>query len=678
MASDLYKYFRGEARELLEGLNKGVLELEKGTHDPDIVANLLRLAHTLKGASRVVKQPVIAELAHGVEEMLSPLRDADQSVIKERTGPVLQALDQIGIRLGSLDERPDHGGPAARSAPEDVTETLRVEVEEVDSLLRNLSEVGSQISAIENELETVRQAHRSAWILSHQLDSRGELARYSGLQTAAAGLLESIQRLGSALTTHTERLRREFGQTHETAKCLRLLPAAAVFPPLIRAARDAATTLGKQVEVQTTGGEVRLDAQVLAVVRGALLHLIRNAVAHGIENEDRRTAAKKPLRGRINLEVRRRRNVVTFRCADDGAGIDVEAVRRAAVKQGTISPAAAPSLSIKEIIQLILRGGVSTTATVTGISGRGIGLDAVREAVRRLKGEITVDTVIGQGTTVEIAVPVSATSVTALVVEAAGMPVSIPLDSVCRTLRLAEADIVQSGGKRSVVYENQAIPLFELAAALGEERAAVPRRHSCAVVVTTGTARAAVGVERLLGTDTLIVQAVPRCLMADPLVGGVSLDETGNPQLVLHAEGVVRAATAPQQRKTAPIPPPPILIVDDSLTTRMVEQGILESAGYAVQTAASAEEALDKARAQKFSLFLVDVEMPGMDGLELVSRICSDPSLRDTPAILVTGRSSAEDRRRGTLAGARAYIVKSEFDQSRFLQTVEELVRVNA
>jgi two-component system chemotaxis sensor kinase CheA len=674
MASDLFKYFRSEARELLEGLNQGVLELEKGTHDADIVANLLRLAHTLKGASRVVKQPAIAELAHGVEDMLSPLREADHSATKEQTGLLLEALDQIGVRLAALDERRDHGGSASRSAAEDGAETLRVEVEEVDSLLRNLSELGSQISAIENELETVRQAHRSARILSQQINSRPEPAGHSALQTAAAGLIESIQRIGPALTAGTERLRREFGQTHETAKCLRLLPAGAIFPPLIRAARDAATTLGKQVEVQTTGGEVRLDAQVLTVMRGALLHLIRNAVAHGIENEDRRTAAGKPVRGRINLEVSRRRNIVTFRCADDGAGIDVEAVRRAAVKQGIISPAAASSLSINEVIKLMLRGGVSTTATVTGISGRGIGLDAVREAVRRLKGETSVETVTGQGTTVDISVPVSATSVTALIVEAAGIPVSIPLDCVCRTLRLADTDIVQSGGRRSIIYEDQAIPLFELATGLGEEPAAVRRRHFCVAVLTSGTARVAVGVDRLLGTDTLIVQAVPRCLMAQPLVGGVSLDGNGNPQLVLHAEGLVRAAAAPQQRRSAPNAPLPVLIVDDSLTTRMVEQGILESAGYAVQTAASAEEALDKARARKYSLFLVDVEMPGMDGFELVSRICGDPSLRDTPAILVTSRSSAEDRRRGKLAGARAYIVKSEFDQGRFLQTVEELV----
>src|SRR5260221_4494577 len=191
------------------------------------------------------------------------------------------------------------------------------------------------------------------------------------------------------------------------------MPAATIFSPLARAVRDAAVALGNEVQLFPTGGNVRLDAHVLVLLHEALLHLVRNAVAHGIETPAARTATGKSLCGRIDLNVERRGSRVAFICRDDGRGIDVEAIRRAAVNKGIIAAAEAKSLGLDEAIDLILRGGVSTTGTVTGISGRGVGLDVVRDVVARLKGEISVETAPDAGTSVEILVPVSITSVAA-------------------------------------------------------------------------------------------------------------------------------------------------------------------------------------------------------------------------------------------------------------------------
>jgi two-component system chemotaxis sensor kinase CheA len=430
------------------------------------------------------------------------------------------------------------------------------------------------------------------------------------------------------------------------------------------------------VQIYPTGGNVRLDAHVLVLLHEALLHLVRNAVAHGIETPEARAAIGKSLCGRIDLNVQRQGSRVVFVCRDDGRGIDVGGIRRAAVSKGIIAAGEAASLGLNEAIDLILRGGVSTAGTVTGISGRGIGLDVVREVVTRLKGEISVESAPDAGTSVEIRVPVSMTSVAALMVDSAGVVASIPLDCVREVLRVSDHGIVTSGTHESIPYQGQAIPFLSLSQALGRPTSSVSRRERRSVVVVgTGPAMAAIGVEALRGTRTVLVRSLPALAGAAPTAVGGSVDADGKPMLVLDPAGLVRAAQRNQGKPipTAEVLHAPILIVDDSLTTRMVEQGLLESDGHRVELATSAEEGLEKARTHAYSLFLVDVEMPGMDGFQFVLRTRQDPVLRKIPAVLVTSRNSPEDKLHGEEVGASAYIVKGEFDQGYFLQTIRKL-----
>ncbi len=220
------------------------------------------------------------------------------------------------------------------------------------------------------------------------------------------------------------------------------------------------------------------------------------------------------------------------------------------------------------------------------------------------------------------------------------------------------------------------MPFVTLASVLGRPPPAEPRRAWSAVVVEAPGGRVVLGADRLVGTAEVVVQPLPGFMQLDPGVAAAVLDGEGNPRLVLDPAGLVAAARGRATgEQEAPAPRAPILVIDDSLTTRMLEQSILESAGYEVDVAVSAEEALDKARARRYGLFLVDVEMPGMDGFEFVRVTRAEPRLSSTPAILVTSRSAPEDRARGLGAGASAYIVKSEFDQGRLLATIEELLQ---
>jgi two-component system chemotaxis sensor kinase CheA len=297
--------------------------------------------------------------------------------------------------------------------------------------------------------------------------------------------------------------------------------------------------------------------------------------------------------------------------------------------------------------------------------------------VLRLKGTVDVRSQKGAGTEVEVSVPVSLASVGALLVAAGGITASVPLDSVERTLRVAERDIVSTGSAESIVVDGQAIPFRRLAAILRPE-APTPNRAATttALVLRAGAQRAAVGVDRLLGAADVVVRPLPAWMTGIEGVDGASLDAHGKPRLALDPQSLVAAAHATTERAREPKAAlrAPILVVDDSLTTRMLEQSILESAGYAVELASSAEEGLSKARETRYGIFLVDVEMPGMDGFEFVQRTRADAALRQTPAILVTSRNGPEDRRRGEDAGASEYIVKSEFDQRHLLETIRKLL----
>jgi two-component system chemotaxis sensor kinase CheA len=368
---------------------------------------------------------------------------------------------------------------------------------------------------------------------------------------------------------------------------------------------------------------------------------------------------------------------VDFICSDDGRGIDLEAVRRAAVRRGLVAASDAASLGLEQVVQIIMKGGVTTKSTVDEVSGRGIGLDVVRETVTRLNGEVTVRSETGRGTSLEICVPVSLSSLAALEVEAGGMVATLPLDAVRQTMRVADHDIARSSEKDSIVYGGKVIPFLALPSVLGKKTMAYSkRRFWSAIVLQASCGVAAIGVDRLLRTASVVVRPLPSLTAAEAVIAGASLDAEGNPQLVLDPEGLVATAflgRAPVV-EVAPAKRASVLVIDDSLTTRMLEQSILESAGYEVDVATSGEEGIEKARGKQYGLFLVDVEMPGMDGFEFVSRTQADASLRTVPAILVTSRSAIEDRRRGERVGARGYIVKGEFDQVHLLRLIHEFM----
>jgi two-component system chemotaxis sensor kinase CheA len=683
MAQDPYKYFRPEARDLVDQCAKGVLDLEKGGSNAAAVQQLLRLAHTLKGAARVVKQSEIANRAHAIEDALAPFRDSADGIAREQIDTILEHLDEISNRIVTLVSATGAEAPAAsKSEPGESARTIRADVAETDAVLDGVAEA----HALLNGLRGVAQGLEQARHLADRLPERFALSRAAGQSRQSVADTnrryaitdELRRRFGSVernLGSIIDQMDRELRQLREAAERLRLISAASLFTALERTARDTARALSKQVIFEGKGGDIRLDSRVLETVQGALIQIIRNAVAHGIELETERTAARKPAIGRVWVNISRRGQLIVFECRDDGRGVDLDAVRRVALRHGVIGPAA-KELDAEALVRLLLRGGISTSGTVTEVSGRGIGLDVVREAVERLGGEVVIRTAAGVGTRFELVIPPSLASMEALIVEAgaAGNATAIPLDAVRGTLRVAADEISRASPGLSIVYEQQAIAFVSLSTALAGTRCSLGRSWT-AVVVAGRQGLVAIGVDRLLGTARVVVRPLPPRMIASPIVGGASLDADGNPQLVLDPDGLIAAAHCGNGGEINPATPKRlVLVVDDSLTTRMLEQSILESAGYEVDVALSGEEALGFVRRKRYALILVDVEMPGMDGFAFIERLRSDPALRDIPAILVTSRSAPEDRQRGREVGAQGYIVKSEFDQAELLTIIRPLM----
>ena len=686
MQKDPYKYFRIEAREIMEAMGQDILAMEKGER-AESIKRLLRQAHTLKGAARVVKQGRIAEMAHEMETCLSG-DTGDTGAVNSLFG-LVDGMSQLLAALQAPNASPPVAQQAAPAPPAPVAhvghvglavsrpvaspsaspiETARVNIGDMDILLAGVAEASVRLGVLHQLTEPIVHAKRLADALVNDLLGLGQRQERKSSVRIAEALQSQLTDLKHSYAAGIERLTADMRQLTAHAHSLRLVPAHTMFGVLERAARDAADALGKQIAFSCTGGATALDGHVLAPVRDALLHVVRNAVAHGTEAPSERLASGKAPRGQVTVHVEQHGSRIVFTCTDDGRGIDVEAVKQAAVQRGALAESAAITLGTADGMRLIFLPGVSTASQLTEVSGRGVGLDAVEAAITKLKGTIDVTSTPGRGTAVVLTVPLSLTSITALVCSIEGNETALlPLSAVEKLLRIEDRSIARTATYETIVYDSKSVPFLPLTQVLGKP-AASPRAIWSVAVVRCGTAWVALGIPRLVGISDVVVRPIPPHAAAAPCIAGACFDAQGDPRPMLDPQGLAEAVTGRTGRSTAPVVKvrPPILIVDDSLTTRMLEQSILQSAGYEVELATSAETALDIARTRAFGLFIVDVEMPGMNGFEFVARTRADPQLRKTPAVLVTSLSTPEDRRRGMESGrtptsSRASFIKNIF-----------------
>ncbi|HSQ21781.1 MAG TPA: response regulator [Coriobacteriia bacterium] len=575
--------------------------------------------------------------------------------------------------------------------------TVRIRTTQVDRLLNLVSEV--VISQIKAE-QRVRDLRAVTSLGSDVQNLWGRLRAVLGvLPPEEQGSFAEDLRLLDDLLTEQRRtlagLAKEYAEDmsrtstvvadlQEQAMELRMLPVSTVFNTFPRAMRDLARQYKKDVDLVIEGGDTELDKKVLEEINDPLIHIMRNAVDHGIEPAEERLAKGKPAKGTIKLEARQEGDHIVIVITDDGAGIDPDKVRAAAIRKGYITESEAKSLSDRESRYLIFEKGFSTAAIITELSGRGVGMDVVREfVVERLKGSLDVESELGKGSSFRLTIPLTLAIIRALLLRVSGQTFALPTSSIEETLRVEAGEVIKVEGREVIRRQKRTIPLVPLRDILGLE--ATNGADAKIPIATLGFSGHRLGliVDEFVGEQQIVIKTLGSHLKRVDNVAGVTILGAGEVVPILNVPDLMangRQMTGMRQRRGAGAKekdsgPRRVLICEDSFTTRELERSIFEAAGYVVETATDGAQGLTKLReGLNPDAVVTDVQMPNMTGFELTRAIKADDLLSTIPVIIVTSLERDEEKAEGIDAGADAYITKSVFNQDTLLDTVERLI----
>lgn len=775
--------FQEEAQDLLQRLNEGVITIETDPDNRELIDQMMRDAHTIKGSSRMVGLIEISDVAHWLEDIMVKVRDREMAYTPEMSDYFFEALDAIvyltdnagvnvddALDLESLKQRlaevASGGGgstpakksaaavaekpkakkakkavksepePAAEPEPEPeheeadeesdegaagseakahgaakgpvkpgadgelkakVQATIRIRTSQVDNLLNLISEV------VISEIKSQQRASEARALFTESVDIWQNWVRVKGTlqalgeHSALDGIEEDLNALDSLLSDHRRgiatylkgysddmsRTSVVVNELQEQGMRLRMMPANTIFQTFPRSVRDLAKQFKKDLEIIIEGGDTELDKKVLEEINDPLIHIMRNAVDHGIEDPETRIAAGKPPKGTIHLGARQEGDRIVIEISDDGAGIDPEKVRTSAVKKGYLTEAEAKSMSDREAQYLIFEAGFSTAAIITEISGRGVGMDVVREfVVEKLKGSLDLDSTIGKGSTFKLTIPLTLAIIRALMLRVGDQAFALPTGSIDETLRVDPSEIIKVEGSEVIRRQRRTIPLVRLSDILGVPANGVVGAKVPIATISYSGHRMGFIVDAFIGEQQIVIKPLGTHLKKVDNVAGVTILGAGEVVPILNVPDLMYNARMRSGQRVGPIArqehegPRRILICEDSFTTRELERSIFEAAGYEVEAAVDGAQGYSKLKeGLKVDAVVTDVQMPNMTGFQLTKAIKSDPSLAEIPVIIVTSLERDEEKAEGIQAGADAYITKSVFNQDTLLDTVERLIR---
>jgi two-component system, chemotaxis family, sensor histidine kinase and response regulator WspE len=474
---------------------------------------------------------------------------------------------------------------------------------------------------------------------------------------------------------------------HHEVLASRMRPLADGIRGFPRSVRDLARELGKQARFEVAGETTGVDRDILDRLEAPLNHLIRNALDHGVEMpDDRRTAGKPPI-ATIRLEARHRAGMLQIVVSDDGRGIDLERLRAKVIERGLTTAAMAARLTETELLDFLFLSGFSTREHVTEVSGRGVGLDVVQSMVRAVRGSVRIASRPGKGTRFILQLPITVSVIRGLLVEIAGEPYAFPLNRIDRIFMLDRNDLRELEGKQHVMLDDQPVGLVEATRIFDLSTDLAPHDGELlpVVVASDRSHRFGVVVERFLGERDLRVSPLDNRLGKVPNISSSSVLENGWPVLIVDVEDLIRSIDnlltgrglgklASQEIARQIHAPKRVLVVDDSITVRELERQLLENRGYVVDVAVDGVDGWNAVRSTHYDLVVSDIDMPRMDGIQLVKHIKDDVRLKAIPVVIVSYKDREEDRIRGLDAGANFYLTKSSFHDQTFLRTVADLI----
>ncbi|NVZ55491.1 hybrid sensor histidine kinase/response regulator [Pseudomonas edaphica] len=573
---------------------------------------------------------------------------------------------------------------------------LRVTAERLNSLLDLSSKSLVETQRLKPYLVSLQRLKRIQSNSARALDTLDGQLKTMNLSLEAQEALADTRRLLSeaqALLADKTAELDEFGWQagqraqvlYDTALACRMRPFADVLAGQVRMVRDLGRSLGKQVRLEIEGEKTQVDRDVLEKLEAPLTHLLRNAVDHGIEMPEQRVLAGKPAEGLIRLRASHQAGLLVLELSDDGNGVDLERLRGTIVDRHLSPQETALRLSEEELLTFLFLPGFSLRDKVTEVSGRGVGLDAVQHMVRQLRGAVVLEQTAGQGSRFHLEVPLTLSVVRSLVVEVGEEAYAFPLAHIERMCDLAPNDIVQLEGRQHFWHEGRHVGLVAASQLLQRPPGQSNDETLKVVVIRERDAVYGIAVERFIGERTLVVLPLDdRLGKVQDISAGALLDD-GSVVLIVDVEDMLRSVDkllntgrleriARRSQQATEAPRKRVLVVDDSLTVRELQRKLLLNRGYEVAVAVDGMDGWNALRSEDFDLLITDIDMPRMDGIELVTLLRRDSRLQSLPVMVVSYKDREEDRRRGLDAGADYYLAKASFHDDALLDAVMELI----
>jgi chemosensory pili system protein ChpA (sensor histidine kinase/response regulator) len=714
----LLPVFVEEAQQLVPEIGSDLRDWKANPSDLAILQSLRRSLHTLKGSARMAGAIRLGELCHVMEGRIEAALESN-----EFTPELFQELEERMDRLSADVDRmraPLAAPEAAPAAPEARTEVplpspaalLRVNADTLDHLINEAGEIAIARTRVEAELRAVRQSltdlSESVARLRGQLrevevqaDSQMqsrlsvldekksefdplEFDRYTRLQELTRLMAESLNDVLSiqqglhkyigdtdAALAHQARISREVQQD---LMHVRAVPFANLSERLYRIVRQIARELGRKAELEITGADVELDRGVLERIAAPLEHMLRNALVHGIEDPEARAAAGKPESGRIAIALRQESNEIVVALSDDGAGLDLEALRHRAAEMALLPSDREPTEA--ELAQLVFASGISTANTVTELAGRGVGMDVVRNDISSIGGRVEIATTRGRGTTFTSYLPLTLAVTQAVLVRAGENVIALATGMVEQVLRV-KADALSAHFQAGAIeFQERSYPLHGMRQLLGRAPASELPPYNSVLLLRSGLQRIAVHVDELLGNQEIVVKNIGPQLARVPGVSGATVLADGRIALIMNPVQLAgRQAVAPDMPRAVHTTSakaalaPMIMVVDDSLTVRKVTSRLLEREGYRVVTAKDGVDALEQMADSRPTVMLVDIEMPRMDGFDLTRHVRADARSREIPIIFISSRTAEKHRSRAAQVGVNAFLGKP-YPEAELLELV--------
>ena len=637
--------------------------------------------------------------------LMERLLDPSQAPVVNMTPPP-PVPEPVPAPAPIVEELPPEPEPAPPVAAEPVRQNkrmteggervLRVTAERLNSLLDLSSKSLVETQRLKPYLASLQRLKRMQSQSVRALDALDGQLKTLDLNLEAQEALADTRRLLSeaqALLAEKTAELDEFGWQagqraqvlYDTALACRMRPFADVLAGQVRMVRDLGRSLGKQVRLEIEGEKTQVDRDVLEKLEAPLTHLLRNAVDHGIEMPEQRVLAGKPAEGLIRLRASHQAGLLVLELSDDGNGVDLERLRGTIVDRHLSPLETALRLSEEELLTFLFLPGFSLRDKVTEVSGRGVGLDAVQHRVRQLRGAVVLEQTAGQGSRFHLEVPLTLSVVRSLVVEVGEEAYAFPLAHIERMCDLAPDDIVQLEGRQHFWHEGRHVGLVAASQLLQRPPGQSNEETLKVVVIRERDAVYGIAVERFIGERTLVVLPLDdRLGKVQDISAGALLDD-GSVVLIVDVEDMLRSVDkllntgrleriARRSQQATEAPRKRVLVVDDSLTVRELQRKLLLNRGYEVAVAVDGMDGWNALRSEDFDLLITDIDMPRMDGIELVTLLRRDSRLQSLPVMVVSYKDREEDRRRGLDAGADYYLAKASFHDDALLDAVVELI----